>query len=263
MRRSALSLVLALEVLLKAIPAYCLAQQSNIGCQRILSLKIAKKPKPKFKLISFQQTSSCKRGNAVENEAEFEVPTWNQIHRMLLSQAEKIRQSSFKPDIIIAISRGGWLPARVLSDLLETSLDHVKVEYYIGVAETKTEPVLQQGVSTAVMGKKVLIVDDVADTGESLKLVKEHITQHGAIEVRTATVYYKPWSVVKPEYYERHTRRWVVFPWEMKETIRKIVEKRREKHLPIEEVTAKLVRAGLPKQLVEKFLKEIFEEREC
>jgi len=199
----------------------------------------------------------------VETEAKFEVPTWNQIYEMLLSQAEKIRKSGFKPNITIAISRGGWLPARVLSDLLETSLANVSVEFYLGVAETKNEPVLTQGVSAVVTDKKVLIVDDVADTGKSLKLVKEHILQQGAKEARIATIYYKPWSVVKPDYYERETRLWIVFPWEMKETIRKIVEKRRDKDAPIEKETAKLVKAGLPKQLAERFLKEMFEERNC
>jgi len=200
----------------------------------------------------------------LETQAKFEVPTWNQIYEMLLSQAEKIRKSGFKPDVTIAISRGGWLPARVLSDLLETpSLANVSVEYYLGIAEAKNEPVLTQGVLVAVTDKKVLIADDVADTGKSLKLVKEHILQQGAKEARTATVYYKPWSVVKPDYYARETRLWIVFPWEIKETIRKIVEKRRDKSASIEEETVKLVKAGLPKQLVERFLKEIFEEGNC
>jgi hypoxanthine phosphoribosyltransferase len=223
-----------------------------------------KSKKPKFKLISSQQTSSCRRGKAVEVEAEFEVPKWNQTSEMLLSQAEKIRKSGFKPDVIIAISRGGWLPARVLSDLLETpNLANVRVEYNVDVAETKTEPVLTQGVSSAVTGKKVLIVDDVADTGRSLKLVKDYVLQQGAKESRTATIYYKPWSVVKPDYYEKETELWIVFPWEIRETIRKIVEKHREKHASIEEETAKLVKAGLPKQLTERFLKEMLEERNC
>lgn len=197
-------------------------------------------------------------------EAEFEVPTWNQIYKMLLSQVGKIRKSGFKPDVIVAISRGGWFPARILSDLLETPhLANVKVEYYVGVAETKTEPVLTQGVSSAVTGKTVLIVDDVADTGRSLKLVKEHVLQQGAKESRIAAIYNKPWSVVKPDYYEKETELWIVFPWEIKETIRKIVEKRREKHASIEEETAKLVKAGLPKQLMERLLKEMFEEKNC
>jgi hypoxanthine phosphoribosyltransferase len=198
----------------------------------------------------------------LEAEAKFEVPTWRQLYSMLLSQAEKIRKSSFKPDVIIAVSRGGWLPARVLADILETGLGSVGVEFYLGVAETRKAPVLTQSVSVAVAGKKVLVVDDVADSGESLKLVKAHIVQQGAKEVRVATMYCKPWSGVKPDYYARETRRWVVFPWEIKETIRKIVEKCRDKNAVAVE-TAKLVKAGLPKKLAERFLKEVFEERTC
>jgi len=198
----------------------------------------------------------------VKAEAEFEVPTWRQIYSLLLSQAEKIRKSNFKPGIVIAVSRGGWVPARVLADLLETRTGTVSVEFYVGVAETRKTPVLTQGVSVAVTGKTVLIADDVADSGESLKLVKAHILQQGATEARVATVYYKPWSTVKPDYYMRETRRWVVFPWETKETLRKIVEKYRDK-AAVGVVTAKLVKAGLPKKLAERFLKELFEERPC
>jgi hypoxanthine phosphoribosyltransferase len=199
----------------------------------------------------------------VEASAKFEVPTWNKIYDMLLSQAEKIRQSTFKADVIVGVTRGGWVPARVLSDLLGVpDFATVRVEFYLGVAETRNEPVLIQGVSAAVTGKKVLIVDDVADTGKSLQLAREHVLQQGATEVRIATVYRKPWSVIKPDYYETETSCWVVFPWETKETIRKIVEKHGDKNA-IDMETAKLVKAGLSKQLAEMFLKEVFEERAC
>jgi hypoxanthine phosphoribosyltransferase len=199
----------------------------------------------------------------VETYAEFEVPTWNQTYAMLLSQAEKIFQSGFKPDIAVGITKGGWIPARVLSDLLEIpELATLGVEFYLGVAETRDEPVLTQRVSAVVSGKKVLLVDDVADTGKSLQLAKEHVLQQGAAEVRLATLYYKPSSVTKPDYYEKETRRWVVFPWETKETIRKIVEKYRHKSV-INAETAKLVKAGLPKQLAERLLKKVSEEGNC
>jgi hypoxanthine phosphoribosyltransferase len=222
----------------------------------------AKKPKRESKLISFLR-SSCKRGKTVGTEVEFEVPTWNEMYAMLLRQAEKIRKSGFKPDIVVGVTRGGWIPARILSDLLEIpDLATVRVEFYLGVAETLNEPALTQGVSAAVTGKKVLLVDDVADTGKSLQLAKEHILRQGAAEVRIATLYYKPFSAAKPDYYERETRRWVVFPWELKETARKIVEKHRDKSA-INLETAKLVKAGLPKQFVEAFLKEVLEERYC
>jgi hypoxanthine phosphoribosyltransferase len=197
----------------------------------------------------------------LKTKAEFEAPTWNQIHAMLLKQAEKIRQSRFKPDIIVGVTRGGWIPARVLSDLLEISdLATLGIEFYLGVAETRNEPVLTQSVSEVVEGKKALLVDDVVDSGKSLRLAKKHILQQGALEVRIATIYCKPFSVTKPDYYEKETSRWVVFPWEIKETVRKIVEKHAtESAIAVE--TAKLVKAGLPKQLVEKFLEEVVEKK--
>jgi len=192
---------------------------------------------------------------------EFEVPTWTQIYNMLLNLAEKIRKDRFEPDIIVGVSRGGWPPARVLSDLLgNPNLANVRAEFYLGVAETKEEPVLTQPVSVEVVGKRVLVVDEIADSGKSLKLVKEHTIEKGAKEVRIATVYYKPWSIVKPDYYEKETSCWVVFPWEIKETIRKIVKKCGVKGKSVKEETAKLVKAGIPLELVEKFLKEVREE---
>jgi hypothetical protein len=200
----------------------------------------------------------------VNSELEFEIPKWNQIYNMLLNLAEKIRKNGFKPDIIVGVSRGGWPPARVLSDLIENpNLANVRAEFYLGVAETKEEPVLTQPVSMEVAGKKVLVVDEVADTGKSLKLVKEHIIEKGATEVKIATVYYKPWSIVKPDYYEKETSCWIVFPWEIKETVRKIVKKCERTGKPIGEEVAKLVKAGISIGLIERFLKEILGEGTC
>jgi len=192
----------------------------------------------------------------VESKAEFEVPTWDQIYAMLLSLARKIRGSDFKPEVIVGITRGGWIPARVLSELLGIpELAVVRIEFYLGVAETRNEPVLIQGVSAEMEGKKALLVDDVADTGKSLRLAIEHLKQKSVIEVRTATVYCKPLGVITPNYYEKETRSWVIFPWDSKETIRKILEKNRDESA-VNLEAAKLVKAGLPKQLVEEVLKE-------
>ncbi|MEM1536203.1 MAG: phosphoribosyltransferase [Candidatus Bathyarchaeia archaeon] len=200
----------------------------------------------------------------MSKEIEFEAPTWSQIYRMLLQIAEKIRRDNFKPDIIVGVSRGGWPPARILSDFLENpNLANVRVEFYVGVAETKGEPMLTQPVSVKVAGKKVLVVDEVADTGKSLQLIKEHLRAEGASEVRIATIYLKPWSTVKPDYYARETSRWIVFPWEIKETIRKIVQKCGEKGEFLEQKIEKLVDAGLSRRLVKRFLREILEEKSC
>jgi len=195
---------------------------------------------------------------------KFEAPTWNQIYDMLLKLADKIRSSGFKPDVIVGVCRGGWPPARVLSDLLgNPNLANVRVEFYVGVAETNHTPVLTQPISVNTAGKKVLIVDEVADTGESLKLVRDYMLKQGANEVKIATIYSKPWSIVKPDYCEKETRSWIVFPWEAKETVRKIVKKCRENGESFETEKANLVEAGVAPELVEKFLKEISEEEKC
>lgn len=200
----------------------------------------------------------------MESKLEFEVPTWNQIYDMLLHLAEKIGKNGFEPHIIVGVSRGGWPPARIFSDLLDNpNLANVKAEFYLGVAETRKKPTITQTVSMDVADKKVLIVDEVADTGKSLKLVKEHIVNEGASEVKIATVYYKPWSIIIPDYYGKETSRWIVFPWEIKETTRKIVQKSQEKNVPIEDEIEKLVKAGVSERLVSKFLKEILEEESC
>jgi hypothetical protein len=195
---------------------------------------------------------------------KFKVPKWDQIYNMLLELAYTIKSSGFKPDIIVGVSRGGWPPARVLSDLLDNpNLANVRAEFYLGVAKTKGKPVLTQPVSVDVAGKKVLIVDEIVDTGKSLKLVKEHIMEQGASDVKITTVYYKPWSILKPDYYAKETNSWVVFPWEIKETIRKLVEKCRESGLSVQKEVNKLVKAGLSEKLVNRFLREILEEESC
>jgi uncharacterized protein len=196
----------------------------------------------------------------MSSEIAFEVPTWNQIYSMLLNLADRIRASRFKPDTIIGVSRGGWPPARVLSDLLDNpNLANVRAEFYVGVAETKGEPALTQSVSIPIAGKKVLIVDEVADTGKSLKLVKEHALQLGATEAKIATIYYKPWSIIKPDFYEKETNRWIVFPWEIKETLKKVVKRSKERKEPIDLAISSLVKDGVSKELLERFMSEMSE----
>jgi len=200
-------------------------------------------------------------GSSMAESLEFVIPTWDEIYEYLLSLAERIREDGFKPDVIVGVSRGGWPPARVMSDLLENpEIANVKAEFYLEVAKTKGEPVITQPVSVSVRGKRVLVVDDVADTGKSLRLVKAHLEEEGATDVRIATIYYKPWSVVIPDYYERETTSWIVFPWERKETVRNVIERYKSRGKTLEEAEDKLVKSGLDSKLVKRFIKEILEE---
>jgi hypoxanthine phosphoribosyltransferase len=192
-------------------------------------------------------------------KAEFDVPSWDQIYYFLLNISKAIIDDAFEPEVIVGISRGGWIPARIMSDLLENpKLANVRTEFYSGIAENKDKPLITQPISLSVKGKKVLLVDDVADTGESLQLVISHVEEDSAAEIRSATLYLKPWSIVVPNYYQKETRSWVIFPWEKKEAVRKTVEKFRMEGRTLEEIENKLIFHGFEKYLIEMFIKEMF-----
>lgn len=209
--------------------------------------------------ITLRETGKAK----LDSRLGFEVPTWNRVYGILIDLADEVRASGFKPDILVGISRGGWLPARVLSDLLDNPyITSVGAEFYVGVAETSPEPKLTQHIPVSVLEKKILLVDDVVDTGKSVMLMKAYLYQEGAKEIKILTLYYKPWSSVKPDFYREETSDWIVFPWEIKETLRKLAKKSKEKKEPVEIATSRLIRAGVSKELVERFLNEISTQRE-
>lgn len=194
---------------------------------------------------------------------EYEVPTWDQIYSMLLKQAEGIC-TSFKPDIIVGICRGGWIPARILSDLLDNSnLASIKSESYNGIGTATHQPVITQHLSTGVKGKKVLLVDEVADSGYSLKLIIDYIYRQGASEIKTATLYYKLASAVKPDYFEEETSKWIIFPWDTKEAIRDIYNAHKNNSEQLKEQIQKLIVAGISKSMIFKFIKNQTGDHEC
>ncbi|MCW4009914.1 MAG: phosphoribosyltransferase [Candidatus Bathyarchaeota archaeon] len=194
----------------------------------------------------------------------YEAPNWNQIFSMLLELSHRVCSSGFKPDVIVGVCRGGWIPARILSDLMENvNLTSVKVEYYLGIGQARSRPVLTQQLSADISGKKVLVVDEVADSGASLTLVTAHVLEQGAQELKTATLYCKPKCSFKPDYCAKTTDSWVVFPWEIKETLREILEANKADPAQTKRELARLSEAGVPQGLIAGFLKEFSELSTC
>jgi uncharacterized protein len=137
---------------------------------------------------------------------------FGQASRLL---AQAIHDDSYDADIILAIARGGLLVAGALGYALSVkNLYTMNVEYYTGVDERLEVPMILPPTPDLVdvAGARVLIADDVADTGHTLALVKE-FCQGKVAEVRSAVLYEKPRSVVKCEYVWKSTDLWIEFPW--------------------------------------------------
>jgi uncharacterized protein len=136
--------------------------------------------------------------------------------------AVQVAGSGFVPDLILCIARGGLLVAGVLGYALAVKNLHVmNVEFYTGVDKRLPMPVMLPPVPNVVdlTGARVLIADDVADTGLTLKLVNDFCRDHVA-EVRCAVLYEKPRSSVRCEYVWQRTDRWIDFPWSSQPPVR-------------------------------------------
>jgi len=144
-----------------------------------------------------------------------EVLDWELFGTATRELAQAVVDDGFVPDIVIAVARGGLPPGGAIAYALGTkAVGTLNVEFYTGVDERLPDPVLLPPLlDTASMeGLRALVVDDVADTGETLALVQRLMEQHCA-EARTAVLYAKPRSIIDPDYVWRRTDCWITFPW--------------------------------------------------
>ena len=146
---------------------------------------------------------------------ERENLSWQRFGEASRELAKVIATDGFEPDLILSIARGGLFLAGSLGYALAVkNLYVMNVEFYDGVGTTLDMPVMLPPVPSAVdfSAKKVLIVDDVADSGRTIELVHTFVRDH-VEDARLAVIYEKPQSVVKCDYVWKRTGRWINFPW--------------------------------------------------
>ncbi|MCK5642976.1 MAG: phosphoribosyltransferase [Gammaproteobacteria bacterium] len=155
------------------------------------------------------------------------VTNWDYIYSLCRDVSNDVKNSGYEPDVIIALARGGWFAGRVMCDFLGLDdLTSLKIEHYIGTAVTGDEPVIKYPLAdTAVAGKNVLIIDDIADTGKSMIHAKEYVLKQNPKEVRTATLQYLYTSEMDPDYCGERVKEWawIVYPWNFIEDMMDII----------------------------------------
>ena len=148
---------------------------------------------------------------------EREILTWELNGIACRELAQMVADDKYVPDIIIGIARGGLIPAGAMAYALDCKLMlSLNVEFYTGIGETLSEPVMLPSLleSSGLHDQRVLVIDDVADTGKTLKLVDDFCEQQGRVaEVRNAVIYQKPHTITTPDYCWRTTDKWINFPW--------------------------------------------------
>lgn len=152
---------------------------------------------------------------------ERETLTWDGFGAATRELARRILDDGFMPEVVVAIARGGLLPAGAIAyGLGAKNCGAINVEFYTGIGTVLDAPaVLPPELDMNYLdGRRVLLVDDVADSGRTLDLAVKLLRDKGA-DVRSVVIYTKPTTIIQPDFGWKHTDLWIDFPWSAKGTV--------------------------------------------
>lgn len=141
--------------------------------------------------------------------------TWEVFGEASRNLSEQIVKSGWFPDLIVGVARGGLIPAGAIGYAIGVkAMGAINVEFYTDIGQTLEEPVIlsPQLDTDSLKGKKVLVVDDVADSGKTLDLVV-NLLKETADDVRSAVIYTKPKTIFEPDFSWKKTDQWINFAW--------------------------------------------------
>jgi uncharacterized protein len=154
--------------------------------------------------------------------------TWAEADVWADRIADAVRAKGHVPETIVALTRGGWVPARLLADRLGVKrMVSIRLQHWGVTAQPSGKAELTEGLSGPVRGQSVLVVDDITDTGESLALAIQAVRDAGASHVESAACLHIAHSKFVPDFYAEEIPRdawvWIVFPWNYWEDVRHLV----------------------------------------
>jgi len=196
--------------------------------------------------------------NLMGTKLRCELTSWNRPDQWARQLAINIRASGFKADVIVAIARGGYVPARILCDFLNIyKLASIRIVHYGAGGRMKKAARLSSPLNVDVGGLQVLVVDDLIDTGLTLRIALDHIRNCGAAEVKSAALLNKKGAVCEPNYYIRKIIkwRWIIFPLAGMEDLSEFI--RRMEVMP---VTPQEAEAKIKKEYSVKVPRKILED---
>ena len=174
---------------------------------------------------------------AVPKKIKCTVTNWNYIYNLCRDLSSNVAESGYEPDVIVALARGGWFAGRMVCDFLGISdLISLKVEHYIGTARLADECRVRYPIAEEMIKeKRVLVVDDIADTGKSLEHSSNYLKEFNPADCRTGVLQLLFTSDTTPDYFAEFLEEWtwVVYPWnfieDMIDLITKLMAKERVK----------------------------------
>ncbi|MFC1803802.1 phosphoribosyltransferase [Thermoproteota archaeon] len=173
---------------------------------------------------------------------ECEIMSWELFYKLARNVADTINESGFKPDFMVGLARGGWVLSRVLCDFIGVKdLISLKVEHWGITATPDGKAQIKYPFDIDLTGRKILVVDDITDTGESMIIAVEYVQSKNPASIKTAALRHIEGSKFIPDFCGDVIKwRWVVFPWNFVEDMCSIVPKAAKGANSINEIKTRL-----------------------
>ena len=184
----------------------------------------------------------------------------DEAYEMAYNVANQITKEGFKIDIIIGIARGGLPPARFICDFLNiTKLTTLQITHYTSGGTAKENVEVIDPLNIDLEGRNVLLVDDVNDSGETLKEATQHINTMSPGELKTAVLHEKSNTSISADYTGSTLEEWewLIYQWAATEDILEFLHENDQLHLSAEESAAFLYekyQLEVDRHLIEKAL---------
>lgn len=164
-----------------------------------------------------------------ETKIKCVLTNWDYIYNLCRNLSNKIKDSDFKIDVVVALTRGGWIPGRILCDFIGLhDLVGLKIEHYVGTALMKDETIVKYNLDErAVKDKNVLIIDDITDTGKSIESARDYILKLNPKDMKTAVLQFLFTSNAKIDFYAEYLDEWawIIYPWNFIEDMVNIISR--------------------------------------
>ena len=138
--------------------------------------------------------------------------TWEVFGELCRALAVKVAQSGYRPDLVVGIAKAGVIPGAVIASILRCDFFSMKITRDVGVERVRARPKLLSAAPREASGKRVLIVDEIATSGETLRMALNALRSVAPAEMKTAVSFAK--GKYLPDYFALQTEATIVFPWD-------------------------------------------------
>lgn len=168
---------------------------------------------------------------------------WTSYHEFARKLAASVLSHCPKIDHIVAISRGGLSFGHLMSDFLQIPVCTFTIQSYTDI-QKPGEIKITEPLKSPIRGKHILLCDDVSDSGKTLKSALLYLHRFKPKKITTVTMFFKPHSSYRPDFFAKQTSCWILFPYEPTEMILAITKSMEKSGKSKADIQKKLVSLG-------------------